>query len=237
MTNQSEQIGKAQAAYYSDLLKHHGQGVDAVASGKQIYKDLRYERISKVLGDDSDATVHEIGCGLGHYYEFLTSRFPDKRITYSGSDVTPGFVSACRDKFPRSAFFLRDLATEPCEDSYDYIVLPGVFYHLAGTDEVAFFEYCKALLKQAFSMSRRGIAVNFITGFREYSREDLFYCDVGPLLTFVVQELSRFFVLDHAYPLYEFTLSVYTEDCIASRNMDDAFTRYFRSQVEKHENA
>lgn len=234
-TKPFEQIRQAQADYYSDLLRLHGQGVDAVASGKQIYKDLRFERISRVFGDDSELTVHEIGCGLGHYHEFLKSRFPDRKIVYSGSEVTPDFVSACRAKFPDCAFFLRDLASEPCDETYDYIVLPGVFYHSAGGDAATFFEYCKTLLRQAFSMSRRGIAVNFITGFSDYFRDDLFYCDVGSLLAFVAQELSRFFVLDHAYPLYEFTLSVYAAGHIASRHREGEFARYFRSGVERHE--
>lgn len=227
----AEDVAGAQKAYYGALYHKYGAGVDAVASSKQIYKDLRYERLSRVFGEDRELTVHEIGCGLGHYYEYLASRFPDRKIAYSGSEVTPEFVAACREKFPQCQFFLRDVTSEPCDERYDYVVLPGVFYHLVSADAAAFFEYCKTLLDRAFLMCRRAIAVNFVTGFCDYFRDDLFYCDVKGLLEFVTCELSRFFVLDHAYPLYEFTLHIFKPEYVRSLHPAGEFEKYHRGTV------
>lgn len=82
-------IAQLQADYYGNLFEKHGPGVDAVASGQQVYKDLRYEKLSRLFCGDDLFSIHDVGFGIGHYYEYLKSRFPEKNIIYSGSEVTP----------------------------------------------------------------------------------------------------------------------------------------------------
>lgn len=202
--------------------------MDAVASANQAYKDLRFAKISEVFAQDRELSLHEIGCGLGHYYEFLKKHEQDKEIVYSGSDVTEAFVSACREAYPECSFALRDILTEEPSDRYDYVVLPGVFYHLAGVEPAVYYEYVKSMLRMAYSMCKRGMAVNLITKQCEFFREDLFYCQAGEMLDFALRELSRFAAIDHSYALYEFTLRVYAPQYIEAQHPDPAFAKYFR---------
>lgn len=222
-----EKVARTQKAYYGGLFHEHGPAVDAVASGKQIYKDLRYEKLSQVFHHDSELTLHDVGFGLGHYYEFLKTCFPHKKIYYSGSEVTPEFVAFCKERYPGCEFFERDLAEKAYDDRYDYLVFGGTFYHLVDTPKDEFAEYVKQMLSNAFKMCRRGISFNFITGFCEYFYDDLFYGNVDDVVSFVAKNLSRFFILDHGYPLYEFTMMVYKENYIEKLYPQPEFAKYF----------
>ena len=232
-----DEIRKSQSAYYNGLFASYGPTVDAVASGKQVYKDLRYEKLSQVFQYDTELTLHDVGFGLGHYYEFLKARFPDKTIVYSGSEVVPEFVTYCVTHYPTCVFHERDLAQQAFADRYDYLVFGGTFYHLAGTPREMFGEYAKRALLNAFGMCRRGIAFNFLTGFCDYFYDHLYYAVVSEAVTFVAENLSRFFTLDHAYPLYEFTMCVYKESYVASRYPGEEFDKYVRRHAQNEERA
>ena len=139
-----------QKKYYEGLLKIHGPGVKAVASGLQVYKDARYESLSKVFDNDNAFTIHDVGCGVGHYYEYIKDNFLDKDIAYSGTEITQHFVDICSEKYPNNKFFLRDLAKTPFESKYDYLIFGGTFYHLAESSPVEYFEFVKKMIKNGF---------------------------------------------------------------------------------------
>jgi hypothetical protein len=223
-----ETIKKSQADYYGDLFKKFNYSPEAVASGKQIYKDLRYEKLSKLFGDDKEFSIHDVGMGLGHYYEFLRRRFPDKIIFYSGSEVVENFYTFCRDKYPGSQFYLRDLSLRPHEDTYDYLIFGGTFYHMCGIPRKEWEQYIFKIIRNAFSMAKKGIAFNFITEFCDFYDKELYYCNIQKLLNFITDDLSRFFMIDHAYPLYELTVYVYKEVIVKDNYREEEFKKYFK---------
>lgn len=222
-----------QAAYYGRLLEKHGPGVEAVASGQQIYKDLRYKKLSNIFSSDigDSLIVHDVGCGLGHLYEYLKDTFPEKNIVYSGSEVTPKFVKTCRKNYPEIRFYLRDLYTGPFHEAYDYLMFGGTFYHLAGSSAHDFESFVHQMLCNGFASCRKGMAFNLITGYVDYHQEDLFYCDLPKLINFIVKNLSRFFTIDHATPLYEYTVCVFHEKYIADNYKETAFLKYFKKML------
>lgn len=225
----SHELSRAQEAYYGDLFGKHGVGVDAVASGKQIFKDLRYRKLSEVFEGDTNFTLHDVGFGLGHYLEYLNLNHAELGIVYSGSEVTRSFVDHCRTAHPDLAFHHRDLAVRPFEEAYDYLVFGGTFYHQVDASHEEFTEFVQGVLRHGFECARRGMAFNFITDFVEYKYPDLYYCRIGEMIDFVVSNLSRYFVVDHAVPLYECTFKVYREDRIRTDFPDPDFHKYFKS--------
>lgn len=224
----TDKISKAQENYYNTLLKAHGPSVDAVASGKQIYKELRYEKLCKIFERDTELTLHDVGCGLCHLLEYIKKTYPDKSVRYSGSEITSAFVDYCRKNYPANQFYHRDLAEKAFDDKHDYLVFGGAFYHLIGTTADEFNRYVKGMLENAFTMCNRGMAFNFITDYVEYRCEGLFYAKVPDIIDFVANRMSRFFSIDHAYPLYEYTVHVYKEAYIASHYRDESFHKYFK---------
>ena len=216
----------AQSRYYGSLFDEHGAGVDAVASGNLIYKDLRYRMLADVFGADQEFSVHDVGFGLAHFHAFLKRELPNRRIAYSGSEVTEQFVQYCRERYSGIKFDHRDIADGPFNDRYDYLIFGGTFYHLVDVSPAEFQEYAFSLIENAFAMCHRGVAFNLITEHVEYRRDDLFYCNMIDLLNFITTRLSRFFTIHHNYPLYEYTVCVFREPYVASNYSDPEFAKY-----------
>ena len=228
MTTSREDISARQSAYYGDLYERHGDSVDAVASASQTFKDLRYERLCRVFDQDRSFTIHDVGCGLGHFHEFLKHRHPDRLIEYSGSDVTPGFVDHCRQHYPDLSFELRDLSAAPFPERYDYLIYAGTFYHLAGSRESEFRDFLHCMLRNGFACANRGIAFNLITSHVDYRLPDLFYAELSGLTDFIVRDLSRFFTIDHSSPLFEYTACIYKSGAIRKHHPQNEFDKYFK---------
>lgn len=222
-------VTKNQKNYYESLLKEHGPSVHAVASASQVYKNTRYDKLSKVFDTDDVFTIHDVGCGIGHYYEYLKENHPGKDIKYSGTEITDKFVQFCKNKYPESDFYLRDLSISPYSEKYDYLIYGGTFYHMAGSDKDAYFEFVKKMIKNGFDSANKGISFNLITEFVDYEVDDLFYCKMGDLIEFLVKDVSRYFKIDHSSPLYEYTVSLYHESYLKEKYTDAEFDKYYRS--------
>ena len=217
-----------QAKYYGELFNQHGPSVDAVASGKQIYKNLRYKKLSRVFEEDDRITLHDVGFGLGHYFEFLKENLGDKEIVYSGSEVTKEFVDYCRKVYPKLKFYHRDLATKPYSDLYDYLIFGGTFYHIVDTPENDFLDFIESILENSFKMCKKGMSFNFISNFVDYKFQGLFYANIDHVTKFITEKLSRYFLIDHSYPLYEFTACVYKEEYVRSLFSEQEFLKYYK---------
>ncbi len=223
-----KKISDYQAKYYGDLFDKNGVSVDAVASGLQVYKDLRYKKLSAIFSNDISKSIslHDVGFGLGHYQKYIVENFAEKEIKYSGSEVTESFVEYA-NKNLRGEFFFRDLSVESFPDKYDYLIFGGTFYHLAGATPEEYEEYLVRTIKNAFAMCNKGVAFNLITEFVQYKQGDLFYADIHKLMQFIVSNLSRFITISHDYPLFEHTVFIYKPEYISSLYTDTAFDKYF----------
>lgn len=229
MSSKMKTIRRGQESYYDSLLEKHGISVDAVASGKQIYKDLRYAKLCQLFHHDAEFSLHDVGFGLGHLYEYMKQQWPEKKIDYSGSEVTPKFVDYCLERYPDSSFQLRDLAESVPSEQYDYLVFGGTFYHLIDSNPEDFWSYVKQMLTNAFACAKKGIAFNLITSYVDYQLDGLFYADIHSVTDFVAKDLSRYFQIHHNYPLYEYTVLVYKEDAIAQQFPQEEFLKYYKN--------
>ena len=221
----SEEISEGQASFYGGLYERHGSGVDAVASTRPEYKAARYDRLCRVFGSDPQFSMHDVGFGVGHLREYVAQTFPDRDVDWSGSEVTPQFVEHVLNDDPLASVYLRDLADKPSNTQYDYVILAGTFYHLAGSNELDFMDHMERLVTNCWHMCRRGLAFNLVTDAVDYRIDDLFYPDIGDMLR-VVRQLTRFFEIDHATPLFEYTVRLYSQDWLAEKYPEEAFDRY-----------
>lgn len=231
MEQKKREIRQGQHKYYASLLEKYGISVDAVASGNAVYKQIRYEMLCKVFGNDRDFSLFDVGFGLGHMYDYIQESFPEKNVKYSGAEVTPKFVDYCREKYPESKFYLRDIVEEPLDRSYDYFIFAGTFYHIIDCTSEEYSEYVRAAISNAFKAANKGVSFNLITSYVDYELDGLYYANMHELLDYIVKNLSRFFTVHHNYPLYEYTVHVYTEDAVAEKYPDEAFQKYYKKQA------
>jgi hypothetical protein len=221
-------IQHSQEEYYSSLFKDYGYSPKSVGSENLTTKHMRYFKLSQIFSGDDHFTLHDVGHGLGHYYDFLNSSYKDKCIAYSGSEICKDFVEFCTTKYPACKFYYRNLSEKPFPETYDYIVLGGTFYHIEENDPLDWKIFIESSLSNGFDSCNKGMSFNFITEFCDYFKNGLYYCRLDHIISFIAHNLSRFFVIDHSYPLYEFTIYVYKENYVKSLYPDIELKRYFK---------
>jgi hypothetical protein len=217
-----------QEAHYRVLLEKHAGTPMAVSSESAAHKKLRFDQIAKVFGDDSRFSLHDVGMGLGAFGSYLRENFAERQIQYSGTEILSEFVEGARREHPESNFFHRDLAERPGDDRYDYITFSGVFHQRRSTPIPEWEKFSRLILRNAWAMCRKGLAFNFISPFVDFYQTEVYYANLARITQFVVEELSRFFVVNHSYALFEFSVLVYREDYIAERDSAPEFRKYFK---------
>jgi hypothetical protein len=169
--------------------------------------------------------------GLGAFGSYLGERHQHRKIAYSGSEILPEFVEGARQTHPSSEFFLRDITEQPGPETYDYVILSGVFHQRRQTSIPDWEKFSRQLLRNSWSMCSKGLAFNFISPFVDFYQTEVYYANLPRVLQFVSEELSRFFVVNHSFALFEFTMLVYREGVFKERDSAPEFRKYFKQGV------
>lgn len=201
----------------------------AVSSESYAHKQLRYQQISKVFEGDQNISIHDIGMGLSDYYFYLKQYIPMLKFEYSGSDILEEYCVESKIRCPDQYFYLRDISEKPYQDRYDYIIMSGLFHQRRNTTIPQWERYSHSLISNAFAMCNKGIAFNYITSFVDFYQTEVYYCNIPKLLNFIVDRLSRYFVILHNYALYELTILVYREEHVRSMYKQPEFQKYFKA--------
>ena len=218
----------SQEKIYLDLYEHNKGTPMAVSSESQAHKSLRFTQISDLFKNDDNFSVHDIGMGLADFYKFLSDKFPEKNISYSGSDILKEFVDESKAKYPYCEFYSRDIAEEVFPDRYDYLIMSGIFHQRRDSSIPAWEGFYQQIITNAFEMCTKGIAFNFISPFVDFYQTQVYYCNIYKLITFIPDKLSRFFSIRHNYALFEFTVFVYKEGYIKKQYPQAEFGKYFK---------
>ena len=226
-------IANQQRNFYEQSFERHGDNSTTFLHKDQVQQYERFLMLTRCFSRETgNFSVHEIGCSLGHFGEFLKQRFPSAE--FSGSDICKPFVIECRRRFPDGEFFLRDVTEKLPEDRYDFVVICGTFNVPLGAPKDEWQEFIFSMLTSMYAMSRKGISATFLTTYYDPGRDrpELYYQDEKRLLDFVAGKLSRHFELDYSGPLYEYATNVYRPEYIRSLRKEygsEDFARYFRT--------
>jgi len=220
---------KNQEAIYRDLFTKHKGTPMAVSSESLEHKKIRFTNICNIFKKDKDnITVHEVGMGIADMNQFIIDHFPTKEITYSGTEILEEYVDVSKERFPENSFFLRDITETRFEDSYDYLLLSGVFHQRRDSTIKEWELFSQNILRNSFKMCKKGLSFIFISPFVDFYQTQVYYANLPKLLSFINDDLSRFFEIKHNYALYEFTVYVYKEDYIKSLHPQSEFSKYFK---------
>ena len=167
---------------------------------------LRFAILAEVC-DLEGRSVHEIGCGAGHLYDFLGER--GFRGEYSGSDLSRAMIEAARARHPDVRFEQRDLRCEPRPAAADVVLCSGLFHVKLDRGDEEWQSFLRECVRRMYAMCRVAIAFNVMSDQVDYRSDELHYADAAEMLDFCRSELSRFVTLRHDYPLYESTFYGY----------------------------
>lgn len=213
---------------YRSLFEKYKGTPMAVSSESLEHKKIRFTNICDIFKNENQVSVHEVGMGLADLNQFIIETFPEKEVTYSGTEILEEYVVEAKQKFPTCNFFHRDIAEAKFDDLYDFVVLSGVFHQRRNSTIRQWEKFSQDILKNSFEMSTKGIAFNFVSPFVDFYQEQSYYANLPKLLNFINDDLSRFFEIKHNYALFEFTVFVYQESYIKSLHPQSEFAKYFK---------
>jgi SAM-dependent methyltransferase len=198
--------------HYEACLAQHGDSNLGVDWPNKQDAEKRYSVMLEVVREKSAGmTLLDFGCGASHLYPHLQhSRFAG--LEYHGLDASPAFCDLSRGKYPQNDYICLDVLAEPERmGEFDYVVMNGVFTEKRDLTFDEMLEYFKQTLRVVFPKVRCGLAFNVMSKAVDWEREDLFHLPTDSLISFLVKELSRHFVIRNDYGLYEYTVYVYKE--------------------------
>lgn len=223
----SDKIIKAQLDAYRPNFIAHGDTPEGTFQNNSETQQLRFERIIREFELDKNCyTLHDIGCGTCDLHQYLL----DKKIAhqYSGIEIVPEMIELSRKKYPNISVENFNLITDKNIPMADVTLLSGTLNLNTGGNEAEITEFVCSMIKRMFEISRIGISFNMLTSHRTFTDPDLAYFDPAFILDFCIKNLSRFVHIDHAYPLFEFSVTVFQKDYMKQKFETEAFKKYFK---------
>lgn len=178
-----------------------------VGWGSRESQWLRFKVLSEI-SDLSNTSVLDLGCGIGDLITF----FDEEKIqlkSYQGIDITAPFIDTARDRFrdrKSVSFEVKSFEALDLSNQFDYVLLSGAL-NLRFGDNLSF---AKETLRKMYAISRRGVAINFLTKYVDFENPKDFHYSPEEMFTFA-RTLTTKVTLRHDYPLYEFTLYLYKD--------------------------
>jgi len=194
--------------YYEKSFAKHGDTPKGLAWQNEESMATRFKVMRELAR--TPGTLLDLGCGTGWFYPYLQEHAPE--LEYRGADISEKFIRFCKDKYKSDKFIQVDAVKDnKLPDTYDYIVLNGIFTvkDSLSFDEMA--DFFKILIAIAFNHANKGIAFNLMSKQVDWERDDLFHVSLDTLASFLVKDLSRHFVIRNDYGLYEYTVYVYKD--------------------------
>lgn len=194
--------------YYRGKLAQHGNSPEGMDWKDRASQYLRFEVIARYIDFTRHPSVLDVGCGSGEFFQFCIDRGKD--IDYQGMDVCPEMVDACRQRFgSHIAVEGQALDLRSMPKTYDYVIASGTFNAKLETSEDDWRVYFHDSLRSMYDRCRVALIVNMMTCFVDYRYDRLYYARPDEVAHLAVSQMSRDFVLDHSYPLFEMTLAVF----------------------------
>lgn len=180
---------------YRESFKQHGdtpEGVQWSTDGQRF----RFEKLVALAtaehGSLKGASILELGCGLGHFYEFLKQSYS---VDYLGIDLVPEMIYKARDKHPEANFMVND-ADSVLGLQYDYVFLSGVFNAPFRYDAK---EFMHSVLSSGFKNAKKAMVFNFTSAHVNFHSEGANYYAPDEVFAFCLDNLSKKVALHHHY--------------------------------------
>lgn len=226
-----KKLEESQKKFYFSKFLNFGDDPRSMSWNDKKSQYLRFQKISELFKYEKNSetfSIHEVGCGLAHFKEFLDSF--GYNCIYSGNDIITELIEHNKNKYPECHFSVQNIAVDydQIDDAIkgkDYYCLSGTFHTKEDNSVQEWESFIFTSIKNMFKMAKKGVCVNFLTSYSDFYDKKLYYADPKEIMDWCVKNLSRFISIGHDIPLYEFFVCVYKEECIKEKFPD--YGKYF----------
>lgn len=196
--------------HYEHCFDTHGATAKGVDWRDTETANMRYQKMLNVIADPLiKATILDVGCGFAGLLSYLNEQ--KLSIDYTGIDVAQNMLSHSRAVFPRNQFIEADILAYQFDRTYDYVVCNGILTQKLTASQSSMTKYMEKLIKTMFQLCNIGIAFNVMSDRVNFKVDNLFYKSPEELIKFCLDNITRYIKIDHAYPMYEYTVYLYKE--------------------------
>lgn len=205
-------ISEALGRHYAETFERHGPtslGVDWGADASRT--SLRYDKMLAVLPRDFAPTTSllDVGCGYGGLLTHAARK--GLAFQYTGIDVAENMIGWATTNVPEARFVHGDILIHDFGETFDYVICNGILTQKLQAPGLEMDRYAARLIRRLFELCRNGIAFNVMTTKVNHFANNLYYRNPAELLSWCLSEVTPYLRLDHAYPLYEYTMYLYRE--------------------------
>jgi SAM-dependent methyltransferase len=198
--------------HYQEKFSLHGptsEGVDWGADESKML--LRYQKMQAVVEApwSRNASLLDVGCGYGGLFSYLAQK--QAKIDYTGIDIADNMVQWAREKLGAGTFVCGDILSHDFKRDFDYVVCSGILTQKLDVPAIEMDRFATYLIKRMFGLCKRGVAFNIMTTKVNFFSNNLYYRNPAEMFSWCISEITPHIRIDHAYPLYEYTIYLYRE--------------------------
>jgi SAM-dependent methyltransferase len=194
------------ALLYNERYKKFGRDIRTIGWSNVRDQVLRFDVLFRGL-DLRGKTILDVGCGLGDLVPYL-ERCTDGNFNYIGIDVAGELIKDARAVHTGSncEFSTGDIFSIELPQ-VDISVLSGALSLKRDGIE----NYARHTLRRMIKLSRLAAALNFLTSYVDFEAPHNQHYEPENVFSWA-KECSKRVNLIHDYPLYEFTIQVFSEN-------------------------
>jgi SAM-dependent methyltransferase len=223
----SNLIINRQTEIYRDSYSKFGDTPKGVYINDVQTQYLRFDKIVHGFNISKPFTLLDVGCGTCTLHKYLLER--KIKHTYQGVELVEEMTEYSKKKYPSIKIFLGDILTNQKIKKCDWVIASSTFYLKGETSKKDWEKYVYKMINRMFELSTNGISFNLLTAYNTFEATELSYFNPQKVLDFCIKNLSRYVTIDHAYPLYEFTVTVYKSNYIKKLYPGAAYAKYFKN--------
>jgi SAM-dependent methyltransferase len=198
--------------HYAAKFSTHGptsEGVDWGSDESRML--LRFDKMLAVVEKPlaGRPSLLDVGCGYGGLLKYLQALKID--VDYSGIDVADNMIGWASENLKAGKFYRGDVLDHHLGATFDYVVCSGVLTQKLDAPAAEMDRFAAKLIHRMFELCKRGVAFNVMTTKVNYVVDNLYYRNPAEMLSWCIDEVTRHVRIDHAYPLYEYTVYLYRE--------------------------
>jgi len=194
------------ADYYNKAFNKYGETPEGLAWDNQINLNKRYEVMFDII-KHYNSTVLDFGCGYGGFYKWIKEH--EKLVEYTGLDINKEVLKIAKEKYPKITWIDSDIHENIFDLNFDYTVCNGTFTVKDTLTQEEMTNFMCNTLEKLWTKTNKGIAFNVMSKLVDWERDDLFHVSIDQLGQWLIDNLSRNFVIRNDYGLYEYTVYVY----------------------------
>lgn len=192
------------------------QGVDWGEDESRL--ELRYEKMLAVVSDGDVPAILDVGCGFGGLLGYAQSK--GIRVDYTGIDVAENMIQWARDTYSDAEFVCGDALEVEFGRRFDYVICNGILTQKLDVPGTTMDQFAGRLIRRMFDLCDRGVGFNVMTTKVNFFSNNLYYRNPAELFSWCLTEITPYLRIDHAYPLYEYTMYLYRNPADAINHVD-----------------